>query len=438
MKRILSVITAAAALLSLTACVKAPEETVNTRPKETKEAVTYEPYKGVSGDYSGAKFASIADLTASSPDDSDGYYKNIEAYRSCGDGLTAFYDKLNQKVLEGGDAGAVSPVNVYMALSLLAECAEGSSRAEILDVLGVKSIEELREQSKLVWFYNNRDDKLGKSMLANSVWLSSGLPVKEACAEHLKKDHYASAFAGDFGDEKYINALKQWLSDMTNGLLDNSINGLVIPPDTAITLASTLYYKTKWYTAYKETEEGKFDGEPCVFNKKVNDNQIYKGKGFTAYAERLSDNNRMWFFLPDKNKTVDDVLKTGVISYINNDPFGIEYEVTVRMPDFDISLDGSIKDALRDIGISECMTEKADFSALTDDSLFLSDVIHACRVKADKDGVEGAAFTVMTLAGSAPFELMKLKYDFTLDRPFVFVIENGGTPLFVGCVNDVN
>ena len=58
-------------------------------------------------------------------------------------------------------------------------------------------------------------------------------------------------------------------------------------------------------------------------------------------------------------------------------------------------------------------------------------------VKADKDGVEGAAFTVMTLAGSAPFELIKLKYDFTLDRPFVFVIENGGTPLFVGCVNDV-
>ena len=107
------------------------------------------------------------------------------------------------------------------------------------------------------------------------------------------------------------------------------------------------------------------------------------------------------------------------------------------MPDFDISLNGSIKDALRDIGISECMTDKADFSALTDDSLFLSDVIHACRVKADKDGVEGAAFTVMDLAASAPFELLKLKYDFTLDRPFVFMVENAGVPLFTGVVNEV-
>ena len=62
MKRILSVITAAAALLSLAACVKAPEETGNTRPKETKEAVTYEPYKGVSGDYSGAKFEKYQSL----------------------------------------------------------------------------------------------------------------------------------------------------------------------------------------------------------------------------------------------------------------------------------------------------------------------------------------------------------------------------------------
>ena len=438
MKRILSVVTAAAALLSLAACVKAPEETGNTRPKETKEAVTYEPYKGESGDYSGAKFMSIADTSATAKSVFGGaHYTYKEQYRTAAKKLSAFFDKLTQKLIDGKENAVVSPVNIYMALSLLAECTDGSSRQQILDVIGVQSIEELREQSKILWLYNSRDDEHGRSMLANSVWLSSGLPVKEACAEHLKKDHYASAFAGDFGDEKYINALKQWLSDMTNGLLDNSINGLVIPPDTAIALASTLYYKARWYTAYEETEEGKFDGEPCVFNKKVNDNRIYKGKGFTAYAESLSDNNRMWFFLPDKNKTVDDVLKTGVISYINNDSFGIEYEVTVRMPDFDISLNGSIKDALRDIGISECMTDKADFSALTDDSLFLSDVIHACRVKADKDGVEGAAFTVMDLAASAPFELLKLKYDFTLDRPFVFMVENAGVPLFTGVVNEV-
>ena len=150
----------------------------------------------------------------------------------------------------------------------------------------------------------------------------------------------------------------------------------------------------------------------------------------------MSDGNYMWFFLPDEGKTAADVLNVGLISYIDiEEKDCTKYDVTIRMPDFDVDYNENIIDKIAKLGINECMDiNKADFSALTDGDLYVGEIIHAARFKADKKGVEGAAYTVGTLLGlSEPRD----KYDFNLDRPFVFVVENNGTPLFVGVVNEI-
>ena len=72
MKRIISLIIAALMLLSAASCTQIPED---TKPEETKanetkatetekeSETTAEPFKGETGNYSGAKFASVADLS---------------------------------------------------------------------------------------------------------------------------------------------------------------------------------------------------------------------------------------------------------------------------------------------------------------------------------------------------------------------------------------
>ncbi|MBO4868635.1 MAG: hypothetical protein J5585_02860 [Clostridia bacterium] len=449
----LTVIAAALALLiaaisvvsvmSMRSAPSQPDDTDTVKVSDTKKNepdTTVEPFNGQTGNYSGAKFVSLANTSATAKAVFAGSYISYRnEYRSKGAKLVNFFDKLTQKLIDGEESAVVSPVNVYMALALLAECTDGSSRRQILDVIGVDSIEELRDQTKLIWLYNSRDDEYGRSMLANSIWLTSGLPVKNKCTDILKNDHYASSFTGDFADNNYKNALKQWLSDQTNGLLDQCINELVIPDETLVVLASTLYYKAKWADKYWYTEDGVFEGKNgdtnCVFNKKTTRSYVYDGAGFNAYCERLSDDNYMWFFLPDDGRTVSDVLSRDLVSYINNNNSGVYYEVTIRMPDFDVDYNEQIIQKISELGIVDCMGPQADFTALTDDPLYLTSVVHAARFKADKEGVEGAAFTVELLSGAIPTE--PPKYDFTLDRPFVFMVENAGVPLFIGCVNDV-
>ena len=406
---------------------------------DTTERV-HEVFSGGPGDYSGAKFISLADTSKNSGTVyGSSQYEAMQDYRENAKKLSGFFDALTGKMLDGENSGVVSPVNVYMALSLLAECTGGESRKQILDVIGASSIEELREQSKLLWLFNSRDNECGRSLLGNSVWLSSDLPVKENCVDILKNYHFASSFTGDFSDEKYKNALRQWLSDQTNGLLDDSINDLEIPDETVASLASTLYYKAKWFRGYYQAENGVFKGaggeSECVFNKKtVSNAYIYEGSGFTAFRDGLSDGNVIWFFLPDDGKTVSDVIKTDLVSYVNGSRDGKRYDVTVRMPDFDVNFNSSIKETMKDLGITYCIEPgKADFSSLSDDDLYVSSAVHAARFKADKEGVEGAAYTViMVEATGEPVDLPD--YDLTLDRPFAFMVENNGVPLFTGCV----
>ena len=80
----------------------------------------------------------------------------------------------------------------------------------------------------------------------------------------------------------------------------------------------------------------------------------------------------------------------------------------------------------------------SDFSPMTDDmdGIFVSQAQHGARVAIDEEGVSAAAYTVIANAGSAapPDE----EVDFTVDRPFIFVITNQDSlPLFTGVVNQL-
>ena len=76
-----------------------------------------------------------------------------------------------------GENAAYSPLNVYMALAMLAEVTDGESRQQILDLLGSNSLEDTREQAKAVWEGAYQDDGATATILASSVWLRDDSPT---------------------------------------------------------------------------------------------------------------------------------------------------------------------------------------------------------------------------------------------------------------------
>ncbi len=103
-----------------------------------------------------------------------------------------------------------------------------------------------------------------------------------------------------------------------------------------------------------------------------------------------------------------------------------------------MSSNSDLIDPLKSLGMTDAFDpDISDFSPLMDGDIpvCISKVNHAARVMVDEEGCTAASYVeIMVAAGAAmgPDEII----DFTLDRPFIFVIHTtDGMPLFAGVVN---
>ena len=169
----------------------------------------------------------------------------------------------------------------------------------------------------------------------------------------------------------------------------------------------------------------------------------YWGDSFGAVNLDLQNGTRMWFFLPDTDKTVDDILTQGQYLQYLADTFqdGVEnkkyMKVNLSVPKFDIHSGCDVAGIFREMGITDVFDISAsDFTAITGDSpIVITGVNQAARVVIDEQGVKAAAYLEIPGVGAAmpPEDEM----DFILDRPFLFFITSrDNLPLFAGIVNE--
>ena len=366
------------------------------------------------------------------------------------DTLNSYFHTSIPTLLTGnGDGNSVcSPLNIYMALAMLAETTGGSSRQQILNTLGADSIESLRTQAGHVWNAHYMADSASTSVLANSLWLETGLRYNTDTVQTLADSYYASVFQGDLGTKEMNKLLQDWLNEQTGDLLKEQVQNVNMPEETILALASTIYYRAKWTNEFYE--EGNTQD---IFHAPSGDKTItymntvqmygpyYWGEDFGAVYLTLEDGSKMWLILPDEGYSPEDILASGHgLELILGDYSATENQagikVNLSLPKFDVVADLKLNEKLEAMGITDVFGAAADFSPiLPEDTAYLDTASHAARVKIDEKGVEAAAYTVMMACGAArpPEE----EIDFVLDRPFLFVItSHDNLPLFAGIVNE--
>lgn len=364
--------------------------------------------------------------------------------RGYADSLDRFFAQSIPQFLAGQTENAVySPVNVYMALAMLAETAEGSSRQQILGLLELESIEALRTQVSHIWNAHYCADGATTTVLANSIWLDSNFAYKQAAIDTLADTYFASVFHGDLGTEEMNEQLRQWISSQTGGLLEKQTEGLEMDPRTVFALASTIYFSADWESSFSEksTREAIFHANNVSIKTQFMNNYIsggtyYWGNGFGAVRLELSGENDMWLILPDEGKTVDDVLASGEYLQMctGNWKNRKQYDIRLSLPKFDISSRTDLVEGMKQLGVTDIFHSVSDFSTLTDDSVVVNKIDHAVRVAVDEEGCIAAAYTVVHVYKGIPEAQNEL--DFILNRPFLFVITSRDQlPLFAGVVN---
>jgi len=343
----------------------------------------------------------------------------------------------------------LSPLNLYIALAMLAEVTGADSRDEILALLGEEDIAAVREKAGTLWRANYQDDGATAVLPAASFWLRDDTEYVPETLDLLAREYFASAHRGKMGSDELNAALQSWLNEETGGLLKEAAGGIATTPETVLALCATLYFRARWSDEFSEnvTAPDVFhapdEDRTCEFMHQNGPRSYYWGECFSAVAQRLESGGAMWFLLPDEGVTPEDLLadEEAMAFLLAPGESGEKSKflvVNLSVPKFDVNSDLDLRAGLRSLGLVEVFDpDEADFSPLAKDpkGIFLSDAKHAARVVIDEKGCVAAAYTVMMAAGAAmpPEE----KVDFTLDRPFLFLITGeDNVPLFAGVVNE--
>lgn len=334
----------------------------------------------------------------------------------------------------------LSPLGITYDLGMLNNGADGITRDEIDALLGSKDIggadltnsfcRKMLDECPAL-------DKMTKVAIANNIYVNSsaGCKLLDEFAATAKKCYDALPESRDFGDGKTRDAINEWATKHTEGMIEEAVKESEFRPDAVSYLLNALYFKGEWTHKFnaKETRLHQFDdgrAEVQMMHQQSDfaytENKTYQAiilpYGNTAY--------QMTVFLPQRGRTLDDLLK----ELDGNNWQRDKYEacnVNLYLPRFETSTDMRLEDVMKALGMPNAFEGGYGFNQVVDDNVFIGIMKQVAKIKLDEEGTEASAVTVIELdkGASTPRYV-----DFVADRPFLYVIteQSSGAIFFIG------
>jgi len=369
-------------------------------------------------------------------------------------GNSAFAFDLYQ-VLRGEEGNLFySPYSISVALAMTYAGARGETEEQMADALHFAL-----SQDRLHPAFNGLDLELasrgesakGKDSegfrlnIVNAIWGQEGYKFLSTFLDVLAENYGAGLRLLDFvkAPEKSRVTINDWVSDQTEGRIEDLIPQGVIDELTRLVLTNAIYFNAAWLNPFQEeqTQDGPFHlldgGEATV--PMMHQTELFRyaeGEGYQA-VELPYDGSELSMAIllprPGEFEAFDGSLDAERADAILKEL--AHKRVALTLPRFEFESDFGLAETLAAMGMPEAFSSEADFSGMTGNlDLFISDVIHKAFVSVDEEGTEAAAATVVVMALKAMPPTKSVEV--TVDRPFLFLIRDieTGAVLFVGRV----
>lgn len=341
---------------------------------------------------------------------------------------------------KSGSNRVYSPVSVYMAVSVLAECCEDKSLDELLDFLDVSDKEELRKTNRELFesLYFNGFEKYCR--IGNSLWINNNYTCEEETLNKLAENYYTSSFARNLASREECGEITKWIYQNTSGKFSPEI---IPSPDSVLKIINTVTFREKWDCIFDRTVQDIFHGSngdiSCDFMESTEHASISETEKYVKFTKKFNDDYRMNFILPSETTTVNELLSDKeTMGQMFNDVSGSIYSVSARIPKFSSESKFDLIDTLKNSGVSRIFTQ-AEIWSLMDPSKnileypYVDEITHEAVIDVNEEGCEASAYTMISVTE----ECAPLPYSFTADRPFIYYIsDTRGTPVFIGTVNN--
>jgi serine protease inhibitor len=352
------------------------------------------------------------------------------------------FDLHRQLAAEGGNV-VTSPLSIATLLAMVAAGAGGATAAQMAEVLGLDGERDARFAALLRQVSDSDDVTLA---VANSVWADPSAPLEPDYLEHVRQVFGASAEAAPLGEQSTADAIDRWVSERTEGLIDDFARALGLPdPRAVVVLLGAVYFLGGWTVEFdpEMTRDSTFtlaDGgtvEVPMMNRTTGPDEsveVAERDGYQLLRMPYGDDQLhvMDVFLPGPERDLPWLLarldpdeRSDAIGELGAGP------IEVSLPRFELEWEDSLVDPLVAMGMELPFSPAADFTPMSPATPSLSEVAHATYVRVDEQGTEAAAVT-------GGVGIVSMPPAFSADRPFLFTITDTRTDtvVFLGTIED--
>lgn len=366
------------------------------------------------------------------------------------------YSMFQKTLKDTKENPVVSPLSAYLALQLIAEGAENTTKEEFNALLGKDMISTRIFQLMQSFSSISGNTKLS---IADSIWLDDNFEAKASWLSNMVSTYNAEIFQTKLSSDAARTGMNNWVSNKTRGFIP-SIFDHNLSENARLVLMNTIYLKAKWkhvFEAY-QTYQRDFtneNGKKCeveFMNQYDVDRKYFKTEEADGIVLPYDDNRLVMLAIrPQAGQTVrefvQDLTQEKISEYLEN---AEDTYMTLHLPRFTIDYSIKMNEILKQMGLTEAFDgKKADFTGIgrskDGENIFIDEVMQKVKIQVDGEGTEAAAVTEITMTATGALVEKPIPMDLDFNEPFVYIIVDTRTPfgkqtipLFMGVVTELN
>lgn len=357
--------------------------------------------------------------------------------------MNAFAVELYKRLASSDGNAIFSPSNIATMLGMLHLGAVGKTAEALEETLGVGLAngdlqEAFRESLKTA-----SERKGIELIVSNALWVQEGIKINEGYENSIRSDYRGLLEALDFNGATEASRcrINEAVKEQTKGLIEELFDKGSVSPATVATLTAAIYFKGLWQIPFAKThtwtepftlKNGEQIKVPIMYLIEAKGLRYYSGNRVQAVELPYQGGEMHMLLITSAGKESLAGLEAGLsVAHLDSlDSRMEEQEVTVFLPRFKVSSDFKLRDALEQMGMS-VFGSKGDWSAMTQEHLELSGMVHKAVVNVDEEGTEAAAAT------GSELECLSVAKEFNGRQPFLYLIrDKDGNIHFMGKVEN--
>ena len=341
----------------------------------------------------------------------------------------------------------VSPISVSYVLGMLNEGADGETRQQITDVLGLGgSVQEINKYFKKMMGDAQSVDPSVKLKNANCIYFKLGMTINPKFKADMQNYYNAHVEAINFNSSSILNKINNWCKTHTDGMIPELLKKGELLPNRRMYLLNAVYFKASWTDQFDP--ESTLDLDFITLDGKTVKRPMMHREGLATYGKNdlckmlcLPYGNKaysMVVLLPNEGKTTDDIIWNLSAQKLKEWQSQMRtQDVDILMPRFTTESETHLEDILSSMGMPLAFGGDAEFpNMIQKEGLSVSMMKQKAKIEVNEEGTEAAA---VTIAETITFGEHFYKY-FYATRPFVYYIveKSTGSIYFMGtyCFDD--